>query len=44
MEPVYNPEAELSLLMEQHQWPACPDGLIKIGHQDDGFHFSNEMP
>ena len=44
LQPVYNPEAELTLSMESHQWLPCPGGLTEIGHQGDGFHFDNETP
>ena len=44
LEPVYNPEAELTLTLEEEQWLACPGGLTEIGHRSDGFHFDNETP
>jgi ergothioneine biosynthesis protein EgtB len=45
LEPVYNPEAELTLQMEpHHQWLPCPGGLTEIGHRGDEFHFDNETP
>ncbi len=44
LEPVYNPEAELTLTLEEEQWLACPGGLTGIGHQGEGFHFDNETP
>ena len=44
LEPVYNPEAELTLQMEPHQWLPCPGGLTEIGHRGNEFHFDNETP
>ena len=44
LEPVYNPEAELTLTLEEEQWLACPGGLTEIGHQGERFHFDNETP
>ncbi len=44
LEPVYNPEAELTLAMGEEQWLACTGGLAEIGHRGDGFHFDNETP
>ena len=44
LEPVYNPEAELTLDVTAEQWLPCPGGLTDIGHRGGGFHFDNETP
>ena len=44
LEPIYNPEAELTLQIEPHQWLPCPGGLTEIGHRGNEFHFDNETP
>ena len=44
LEPIYNPEAELTLQMAPEQWLACTGGLTEIGHRGDRFHFDNETP
>ncbi len=45
LEPVYNPEAELTVRSSaSRKWLAADGGLVEIGQAGSGFHFDNETP
>ena len=44
LEPCYDPNADCSATIDDPHWLRCEEGLVRIGHQGEGFHFDNEAP